>query len=198
MKLLNHLFLFLTCTSSLISQIQFSEESESLGLDGLSYGSGEFGGGISFFDFNKDGFDDLTVSSESGDPIRFFRNNGSYFTEITLDLSDPEFETKTVQWVDFDNDGDFDLFATSNLDSNRLYQNNGNMEFNDITDSASLTVVEHKTYGSSWGDFNNDGLLDLFICSRDPCIKVVLFGPSDLRRFSRRSNRNFRLWSYHE
>lgn len=168
MKLFNHLFLFLFCTSSLISQVYFSEESESLGLNGSSYGLGEFGGGISFFDFNKDGFDDLTVSSESGDPIRFYRNNGSYFTEITLELSDPEFETKTVQWVDFDNDGDFDLFATSNIDSNRLYENNGNMEFNDITSSANLIVSEHKTYGSSWGDFNNDGLLDLFICSRDP------------------------------
>jgi len=68
--------------------------------------------------------------------------------------------------VDFDNDGDLDLFVTSNIDSNRLYKNIGSMTFEDITVSSGLNVFDNETYGGSWGDYNNDGWLDLFICSR--------------------------------
>jgi hypothetical protein len=148
-------------------QIQFSEESQNLGLENTSYGDGLLGGGISFFDFDNDGWDDLTISSESGQPVRFFKNNAGTFSEIYLIFIDDLFETKTVQWVDFDNDGDFDLFVTSNIDHNNLYENNGNFEFNIITETAGLTTLDHRTFGASWGDYNNDGWLDLFILSRN-------------------------------
>ena len=40
------------------------------------------------------------------------------------------------------------------------------MTFEDITVSSGLNVLDNETYGGSWGDYNNDGWLDLFICSR--------------------------------
>lgn len=169
MKRINQiLVVLLFFCSNIFGQIQFSEEAVLLGCGNSSYGMGDLGGGISFFDFNNDGWDDITVSSEAGDPVRFFKNNGGSFSEITFNLFDELFETKTVQWVDFDNDEDYDLFVTSNSDSNRLYENNGAMVFENITISAGLNVLENNTYGGSWGDYNNDGWLDLFICSRDP------------------------------
>ena len=167
MKTLFHTLIVLIIFSyNLIGQIEFSEEANLLGCGDSTYGLGLLGGGISFFDFDRDGWDDITISSEDGDPVRFFKNNTGTFIEVSFNFKDPFFETKTVQWVDFDNDGDFDLFVTSNTDSNRLYKNIGSMTFEDITVSSGLNVLDNETYGGSWGDYNNDGWLDLFICSR--------------------------------
>lgn len=160
-------FLIFNSSSSLWTQIQFSEQSALLGCENSSYGVGTLGGGISFFDFNADGWDDITVSSEFGEPIRFFQNNQGSFAQINLNFSDQLAETKTVQWVDFDNDGDYDLFSVSNTHAYRLYENDGNMQFSDISPAAGLAVPDYDAWGGSWGDYNNDGWLDLFISSRD-------------------------------
>lgn len=137
-----------------------------MGCDNTSYGGGTLGGGISFFDFDNDGWDDLTISSEEGQPVRFFKNNSGTFTEVFFGISNQN-ELKTVQWVDFDNDGDFDFLATSNIEGNHLYQNDGTMTFTDITVTAGLELTDHVTFGGSWGDYNNDGWLDLFLASRN-------------------------------
>ena len=71
-----------------------------------------------------------------------------------------------MQWIDFDNDDDYDLFITSFSDSNILYQNIGNMVFEDVTVSSGLILNNNSNFGSSWGDYDNDGFLDVFICSR--------------------------------
>jgi hypothetical protein len=160
-------FLLFFGSTVLFSQIQFSEQSALLGCENSSYGVGTLGGGISFFDFNADGWDDITVSSEFGEPIRFFQNNQGTFSQIFLNFTDQLAETKTVQWVDFDNDGDYDLFSVSNTHAYRLYENDGNMQFSDISPAAGLAVPDYDAWGGSWGDYNNDGWLDLFISSRD-------------------------------
>ncbi len=146
------------------AQVQFSEEAQILGCGNSSYGDGTSGGGIAFFDFDQDGWDDITLSSEEGTGIRFFKNNAGTFSEVDFGITNT-YEHKTVQWVDFDNDGDYDFFATSNTQKNHLYENTGNMEFTDITLSAGLDLVDHRTFGGSWGDYDNDGLLDVFLCS---------------------------------
>lgn len=157
---------YLFFCSNFFAQIQFNEEALLLGCSNSSYGLGTYGGGISFFDFDKDGWDDITVSSETGDPVRFYKNNTGVFSQIEFISFDPLFETKTVQWIDFDNDGDYDLFVTSFSDSNILYQNIGNMVFEDVTISSGLILNDNSNYGSSWGDYDKDGFLDVFICSR--------------------------------
>jgi hypothetical protein len=157
-------FGILLLSFGMFGQIQFSESAGSLGCVNSSYGSGSLGGGVSFFDFDQDGWDDLTLSSEDGQPLRFFKNDNGFFTEIDLGITNT-YETKTAQWVDFDNDGDYDLFVTAHLDHNILYENNGQMQFTDITVASGLFIENHLTYGSSWGDYNNDGWLDVFIAS---------------------------------
>ncbi len=159
--------LFIGASNMLIGQIQFSDQSALLGCSNSSYGVGTLGGGISFFDFDADGWDDITVSSEFGEPIRFFRNDQGTFSPVTFNFTDQFAETKTVQWVDFDNDGDYDLFSVSNTHAYRLYENDGNMQFTDISPAAGLAVPDYHSWGASWGDYNNDGWLDLFISSRD-------------------------------
>ena len=168
MKHFSTVLIFLLAIHTIsLGQVQFSEQSQELGCINSSYGTGTLGGGISFFDFDNDGWDDITVSSEEGLPVRFFKNNNGFFSEIDLGIEDELFETKTVQWVDFDNDGDYDFFVTAIVGYNRLYENNGNMEFTDITDAAGLILTNNLTFGGSWGDYNKDGLLDLFVTSRN-------------------------------
>ncbi|WP_203292981.1 FG-GAP-like repeat-containing protein [Luteirhabdus pelagi] len=157
-------FIFIPLLS--LAQVSFQENAVALGCDNTTYGDGEYGGGISFFDFDNDGWDDITLASQETYPVRFFKNNNGQFTEVDLGIVNTS-ELKTVQWVDFDNDGDNDFFATSNVDSNHLFENDGNMNFTDITESAGLLVSGHISYGASWGDIDNDGDLDMYLCSRN-------------------------------
>ncbi len=166
MKYLYSLFLVLFA-STVSSQTFFEERGTDLGLDQTSYGNGILGGGISFYDFDDDGWDDITMATEDGSLVRFFKNNEGIFEEIFINITDHAHQSKTVQWVDFNNDGQLDLFITHDNQANRLYKNLGNMIFEDITVSAGLFNEDHVSFGASWGDINNDGYLDVFITSRN-------------------------------
>lgn len=119
-----------------------------------------YGTGASFVDFNNDGWDDLTLATGFGDSTRFFVNTNGSFLELP-NLIGTTLENKQVLWVDYDNDGDKDLFLTSTLTYSRLYRND-TMHFTDVTASAGLSLTSKETYGAAWADFNKDGLLDLY------------------------------------
>jgi hypothetical protein len=149
------------------SQSLFHDNAVTLGVN-FSYGSGFLGGGVSFFDYNKDGWDDLTFTSEAGNNVKFYRNMGGYYVEDFLNINTTTFQHKQVQWVDYDNDNDYDLFLTSDSNNNRLYQNDGSFNFTDVTFTAGLLAAASYNFGASWGDYNNDGFLDIFISFREP------------------------------
>ncbi|MCX8020940.1 MAG: VCBS repeat-containing protein [Chitinophagaceae bacterium] len=65
---------------------------------------------------------------------------------------------------DFNNDGLTDLFFASNQQRNRLYLNQGNLQFRDVTDSARIPDDGGWSTGVSLADINNDGYLDIYIC----------------------------------
>ena len=145
------------------SQLQFSDIASGSSLD-FSFGSGVYGGGVSFVDYNNDGWDDLTIATESGNGIRFFKNTVGTFTEdSSIIINDGNLENKQIIWVDFDNDDDKDLFLTSKEGTIKLFRNNGNLSFEDISAQAGLTNFASSTWGASFGDYNNDGFLDIFL-----------------------------------
>lgn len=145
------------------SQLQFSDMASGTSLD-FSFGAGVYGGGISFVDYNNDGWDDLTIATEMGTGIRFFKNTAGTFTEdSSIIINDGNLENKQIIWVDFDNDDDKDLFLTSKEGTIKLFRNNGNLSFEDISAQAGLTTFASSTWGASFGDYNNDGFLDIFL-----------------------------------
>ena len=156
------------CSSIGFSQINFSDSSQISGLNNTEFGLGNFGGGISFYDFNEDGFDDITMATEDMQNVRFFENTGNNgFNEISFNGINAPFENKSVIWVDYDNDGDLDFFVTNYLASNHLYQNDGNYNFTEVSQSAGLNENFIRSWGASWADYDKDGDLDLLILHRD-------------------------------
>jgi hypothetical protein len=71
----------------------------------------------------------------------------------------------SVSVGDFNNDGLSDLFFSGNLVSNKLYLNQGNLKFLDFSSIAGIENVGVWNSGSAVADVNNDGLLDLYICT---------------------------------
>jgi hypothetical protein len=68
-------------------------------------------------------------------------------------------------WGDYDNDGDMDIYVFSVMvgeTTNYLYRNMGNLNFERIIIEPDSTIKKF-TYTGTWGDFNNDGFLDLFV-----------------------------------
>lgn len=139
-------------------QTQFIDKTFDYRID-HSYGTGTAGGGVSFVDFNGDGLDDLTFASSNGQPISFFRNTGNELVKLNL-LPELKEEVKHILWVDFDNDGDKDLFLTLADSYNRLYINDGNLILTET--QLDFSKDEYTSFGACWGDYNRDGWLDLY------------------------------------
>lgn len=156
------------------AQITFSDDASGIGIN-VVCGNTFLGNGITFFDYDNDGWDDLTICSAQGDPVHFLKNINGTFVVHNLSLPDNNKQTKQANWVDIDNDGDNDLFLTSDNSSVKLYENLGNMIMEDITDSSGMLTDPFPTYGASWGDYNNDGYLDVFLSIRDLTIPNILY-----------------------
>jgi hypothetical protein len=129
-------------------------------------------GGAVMEDFDGDGLLDVMVSAQGiSDPMRLYRSEGNgRFTDVT-DKAGLTGEIGGLNMVsaDYDNDGAVDVLVLRGAwlragghIPNSLLRNNGDGTFEDVTERAGILTL-HPTQAGAWGDFDNDGRLDLFV-----------------------------------
>lgn len=135
--------------------------------------------GSEFHDFDDDGDLDLFMVGADSQASKIFRNDGgNQFTDIdTITghalLTDNSGDLNGGRAVDYDNDGDLDLFFHDHKPNNgkdqarKLYRNDGNWQFTDVTVAEGLHDVNRGSYDSAWGDIDLDGDQDLIATTDD-------------------------------
>lgn len=97
-----------------------------------------------------------------------FRNDLNYTEKINPYTFRNFYNGAGVALGDLNNDGLLDIFLAGNQTSNKLYINQGNLTFKDITKEAGLDSEGSWTTGVSIADVNGDGLLDIYVCKSGP------------------------------
>jgi hypothetical protein len=151
--------------------------------------------GVALFDYDGDGLLDIYLVNGAEMPSlvktgpkyynRLFHNNGDgTFTDVSerAGVTGAGYGMGAAAG-DYDNDGRPDLFV-ANVNGNQLFHNNGDGTFTDVTAKAGLGGAVYKgrkmwSIAAGWFDYNNDGLLDLFVanyCQWDPRYEPVCQG----------------------
>jgi hypothetical protein len=156
-------------------------------MKGVAYGeSGEPQGcmGVAFGDYDNDGYQDILVTNFWEQTNTLYHNDrGQFFSNLTFDagvgLESFRFLAWGTEFFDYDNDGDKDLFVANGhlfpqLDranlgvnyaqTNQLFENQGDGTFDEVSRTTGAGLqIEKVSRGASFGDYDNDGDLDIFV-----------------------------------
>jgi hypothetical protein len=121
--------------------------------------------GVDIGDYDRDGRIDMINPCVRKQSYTLYRNEGQYFVDASSQSGLAETTSEVTgfgpNFLDYDNDGDLDLFLVRRYLVNRLLRNDGGFKFADVT--PRLIDEPHLTFGAAWGDYDNDGDLDLFV-----------------------------------
>ncbi|MCX6269462.1 MAG: FG-GAP-like repeat-containing protein [Bacteroidetes bacterium] len=132
--------------------------------------------GVAVADVDNDGDEDIYLCSLNGKNKLLLNNGKGYFRNVTEQhhrACEDMHRSNAAAFADVDLDGDVDLFVTSEQGSNRLYLNDGNGYFTDVTDSAGVASPGGGMC-VSFCDVNEDGYPDLCATFWYPSNKVYL------------------------
>jgi hypothetical protein len=130
--------------------------------------AGVDGSSVAWGDYDNDG--DLDILLTGSYIAQVYQNTAGVFTDISASLTGVR--SSSAAWGDYDNDGDLDILLTGEGAGSaciaKVYQNTAGV-FTDI--SASLTGVRNSSV--AWGDYDNDGDLDILLTGEDAGFNFV-------------------------
>jgi hypothetical protein len=168
-------------------KLRFTDVTGQAGVGHIGYGMG-----VATGDIDNDGDVDLYVTN-FGSNILYRNNRNGTFTDITREagVDDPRWSTSAA-FLDYDRDGDLDLFVANYVDftvksnkrcysptgeldycapaayrplPDRLFRNEGQGRFTDVTQTSGIGSVLGPGLGVSCADFNDDGWLDIYVAN---------------------------------
>jgi hypothetical protein len=175
--------------------LKFEDITEQSGINT----SGRWASGVAIADINNDGFQDIYVcvtgkaASEQRRNLLYINNKDNTFTEAaeSYGLADDSYSTHAA-FFDYDKDGDLDLYLLnhtleeknpnllrpqlrngSGKNTDKLYRNNGNNAFTDVSKEAGILVEGHGL-GVAISDINQDGWPDVYV-SNDYLSNDILY-----------------------
>jgi enediyne biosynthesis protein E4 len=168
----------------------FTEVTEKAGVGAENH----YGQGVAVGDYDNDGYPDLYVTGYNS-AILYHNNGNGTFTDVTkkASVTDEGNWSTSAAWIDYDKDGYLDLVVTNYIDwsaknnlwcgehrpgyrsychpgnykgqKTKLYHNNHDGTFTDVSDSSGVGKPEAKGMGVVVADFNNDGWSDIAIAN---------------------------------
>jgi hypothetical protein len=130
-----------------------------------------YGKGFAWGEYDNDGHVDLYLTNWD-ETNRLYRNQGDgSFSDVTSAPLNDAGSSSMAVWGDYDNDGYPDLYlVNSNFQANKLFHNEGDGSFSDATAGA-LGNADYST-SAAWGDYDNDGYLDLYLVNNGQANKL--------------------------
>jgi hypothetical protein len=134
------------------------------------YECGRWWFGAGWSDVDVDGDLDLLIARGSETPALYINDGNGHFTDEAADrgVTNSGGELFGVTFGDYDNDGDPDLYLMNNFED-RLYRNDGMGNFDDVTPSSGIVADKYAGSSGSWGDYDNDGYIDLYVANYGHC-----------------------------
>jgi hypothetical protein len=159
---------------------------------GLWLSSSEFG------DYDNDGKLDLIVSGQDGSSriTQVYKNIGDNIFEHQNNISLTGVRSGTTSWVDYDNDGDLDIFITGSINAWPISEESGHQlkvyknEMGEFIEQIDIDLPKIFYSSIDWGDLDNDGDLDLILAGKDESntAKTFIFENIGNGNFSQRSD----------
>ncbi len=186
-RLVPILLLFVNCITCM-GQVVFDEASLNSGMKHNAIASDFMGAAVAVFDYNNDGWQDIYLTGGL-EPDKLFKNLGKgIFKDATSEAggfaASISYKTTSVVTADLDNDGYREVIVgTARNMPMFVYKNNKNGTFTHITPSTGITTTKN-TMGVVAGDYNLDGLVDLYVLNYVQTPRTILDSNGDIAGYA--------------